>query len=41
MTPEQIKEEKLRRQKLQEEADLEIARETLGIWGILLIKVFG
>lgn len=30
MTPEQIQADKLRRQKLQEEADLELAKETLG-----------
>lgn len=30
MTPEQIQAEKLRRQKLQEEADFEVAKEMLG-----------
>lgn len=38
MTPEQIRADKLRRQKLQEEADLELAKETLGYYHCCLVK---
>ena len=37
MTPEQIQAEKLRRQKLVEEADLEVAKEMLGSYHFLLL----
>lgn len=37
MTPEEIQAEKLRRQKLQEESDFEVAKEMLGTCYITLV----